>query len=80
MTAGDVVTYAPREASRFRPPSSWWVSGSRDRYGFALFVSERGDEWIVWENRRPYGINRQLAILSSRPVTWDDLDAAVRSA
>jgi hypothetical protein len=79
----DRITYTPREkAPQGSRVTSWWVDGSRDRFGEALFISEKtiirtGSEQtktIVWLNRRPHAVNEVLCELDRRPYTYDELE------
>jgi len=80
------LTFSPREkAPQGTRVTSWWIDGSRDRYGEAYFVSSgtrfmrdgaEREFSILWQNRRPYAPNVKVCEIDKRraELTWDDLD------
>jgi hypothetical protein len=80
------ITLSPRERGSHSPTkvTSWWIDGSRERYGEAYFLAPAtvvGDsireEWVLWENHRPYGVNQTVATFDHKPTTWAEIDEAV---
>lgn len=63
------------------PPSTYWIDGSRDRYGDAYFVSTRSGsgEWTLWRSNRPYAANDRIGEIEW-PPTWERIDALVAEA
>lgn len=80
------VAYTPRERGSHSPTkvTSWWIDGSRDRYGEAYFITTstlvqtgRTSQTIhLWQNRRPYAPNVEISktVRDSRPTTWAEID------
>lgn len=76
------VTYTPRERGSHSPTkvTSWWIDGSRDRYGEAYFITEsahnHGRMIHLWRNQRPYAPNVEISktVRSDRPSTWAEID------
>lgn len=60
-------------------PNSYWLNGSRARYGEAYFISldKQTGEWWLWRNHRPYAANERIGSVEY-PPTWEQIDEMVR--
>jgi hypothetical protein len=89
MSSTEIIKLAPREsAPQGTRVTSWWLEGSRERYGAAYFVSEttllRADggqttSAVIWRSNRPYGTNDRIGQIDRERwlLTWADVDAMV---
>jgi hypothetical protein len=70
----------PRENSPGREPTMWWLGGSRERYGSALFVSrDRDGGFTLFRSNRPYGVNDRLGAVSGLDLTEVEVDAVMQA-
>jgi hypothetical protein len=73
MTTGTFPIY-----QRENSPTMFWLGGTRDLFGEALFVSlDRDGKFWLWQSNRPYGANDKIGEVSGFNLTQAEVETAL---